>query len=402
MRAAGPYRAGMARRRRPDDPRERFIARAEAALAAFEGVERVERRGDELIGHQGGGRQPAVLYLTNLWLQVQHEPVEEQDAAIDRLFAVTTPEPLRWDSHADVLFPVIRPHALAANAPDLCARTIAPFVVEGIVADLPGRLQFLTVDVVRDLGRTEDEVREQARENLARSGLAVAALGGDLEGVHIIGAPEGLESSWLALPEALVAAEELVGSPVVAFAPTSIDLLLVGGDQGEVVARAADHALQTYRSRPRPISPVAYTVVDGVLVPWIPPEGHPAWTSVRRNRAALATTEYADQARTLKDLFERVGENVFVAEAKGIETNDGDVFTWAAWLGDKEVGLLPRVDRIAFARADRTGFLVPWDDVLAIVGDLLEPGTWDPPRWRYRSFPDPKMFQQLEARRVDL
>lgn len=393
----------MFRKKRTPDPQERFVAAAAALVAGMDGVERVERIGDfEIVGHREGGHEPVRLHVANTWQEVRDRPVDEQDEVLRRLAANVVADELgSWEEIAPLLYPGVRTAGWVGAAGGVAHWDLAPLLGEILVVDEPERLSFLSVDRLRDLGITPADARAQARDNLLAAGLPLGALDGDLAGCFGVVGPEYLEASWLTMPDVIARITETVGDDPIVLAPTTRDVVAVSRHENDAVGRALAWALTSYQEQPRPLSPVPYAAAGDRLVPWTPPVGHPNRFAVELAAVHLTLGEYGEQTQGLRELFERTGEDVFVAEASGSETADGTgAFTWAVWPELVTDGLLPAVDRVAMFDAAEAVFYVAWDDVVELAGDHLVAESWQPPRWRVRAWPPPDVVEQLRARAV--
>lgn len=283
--------------------------------------------------------------------------------------------------------------------PGMAQRPLAPFLVQVLVEDEAGRITFVSEERIAELGRTVDEAYECAHANLMAAGIDVEPLGGDLEGCLGVTGPQHHQSSWLAAPRTLAAIASVADGRVLILAPTAVNVVLVPVDNHAAVAAALDWARTTYENEPRPLSPAAYTVADGRVMPWTDPD-HPSAPTAALLAALLAASEYGDQTASLQNALTDAGEDIFVAAVTAARDPQGNAFTFAVWPQEVTDELLPRVDRVAFMSGDDDMFLVPWDDVVTLTGGHMEPGSWDPPRWRVRGWPAPDVVERLRSRAI--
>jgi hypothetical protein len=191
----------------------------------------------------------------------------------------------------------------------------------------------------------------------------------------------------------------LPGVDFVALAPSRDTMRLVSLQDRHALRHHLDWAISTYQAAPRPLSPVAYQLFEGRLAPWVPPSDHPCRPVVERAGHLLAAEEYGQQQRALTALFAKTGENVFVAEYKLMDEPGLPMRSWAAWVRQVTVGLLPRTDHLALADAEtKTSLWVRWEDAerLAPTALRIEPGYF-PPRWRVSGWPQGVELEQLRA-----
>jgi hypothetical protein len=75
-------------------------------------------------------------------------------------------------------------------------------------------------------------------------------------------------------------------------------------------------------------------------------------------------------------------------------------FVWMLAPSIPWLGRLPKSDLVAFfdKEADVKG-LVPWDRVVAEMGDSMEPLDYYPPRWSVEQFPTKEQLQKMATER---
>jgi len=324
-----------------------------------------------------------------------------------------SPRPATWKEAAGRLLPAVRA-ASWANAMVLPAeagggplrppfgRPLVPFVKVLCAIDSEHSIAFATDGDLAAWGVTDDEAMRTASDNLARMQFEVRRAGPT---AMILG-PDGYISSWLAVPAALARVAADIGDTVVAVAADRDQLLLSDADHPEALAGMLEPTLEHYQSAPRRLSPVPYLVSETGITPWLPPEDHPVRRLADTAAHILAAMEYADQQARLEQQLGEAGEDVYVARHTLMrDQHSGLMWSWAAWVKEVTNGLLPRTDVVMFGGTENreARFAVRWHDTVRLVGDtLVEEAGLDPPRWRYRRWPDGQTLAALQAHAVQL
>jgi hypothetical protein len=376
---------------------------------------KVARRGEfSLLLELPGG--PAVtMNLHNIYAEASQMDADGRAERLRRavLGMMPGPRPATWKEAARRLLPAVR-SASWANAMVLpveapggplrppFGRPLVPFVKVLCAIDSEHSIAFATDADLAAWGVTDDEAIRTASDNLARMRFEVRRSGPT---AMILG-PDGYISSWLAVPAALARVAADIGDTVVAVAADRDQLLLIDADHPEALAGMLEPALEHYPSAPRRLSPVPYLVSETGITPWLPAGDHPARPLADTATHILAATEYADQQARLEQQLGEAGEDVYVARHTLMRDQDsGQMWSWAAWVKEVTNGLLPRVDVVMFGGTDnpKTRFAVRWHDAVRLAGDTLveEPG-FDPPRWRYRRWPDGPTLAALQTHAVQL
>ena len=386
-------------------PEDQFASEVIALVDEILGLEaeRVDDFALRIDRPEGG---PVTMNLHNIYAEAGQL---DGDARAERLrkavLAMMPPErPDTWGEAAPQLLPAVRTASWAyasagdgrADVPAPFGRPLVPFVKVLCAIDSEHSIAFGGVDDLSAWGVSDDEALHTAAENLADQPCEVHRDGP----VAMIVAPDGYASSWLAVPGLLAQVAEDMGGTVVAIAPDRELLLLVDTDDHDASVEVLEAALDRYQAAPRQLSPVPYLVAESGIAPWEPPSGHPAAPLAEKAAHLLAAIEYAQQRTRLEELLAAEGEDVHVAEHTLMQTENGPYWSWTSWVRQVTDGLLPQADMVLFAdnHDPDADFTVPWDDVLRLAGHLLiEDPTCDPPRWRYRDWPDGGTLESLRA-----
>ncbi|HET9654258.1 MAG TPA: hypothetical protein VFP72_02815 [Kineosporiaceae bacterium] len=338
--------------------------------------------------HTGGSDSPFTMYLGNIYRESQGLTGEERTSRLSSavLGMAPQPRPQSWAQAAPRLMPAVRSASWAAATPEVLRRRLLPFVSLQCVIDSDHAMSFATESDLSAWGVSEDEALRQATENLSQGPVQV----GTMAGAAFVLGPDGYISSWLAVPDVLARIAADVGGTVIAVAADRDHLALVDTDRHALTVDLLGKALSEYKEAVRQLSPVPYLVTPDGLRPWDPPAGHPARPLVDEARHLLAAVEYQLQKARLEDLFDKAGEDVFVAGHTLMQHDDGHFWSWAGWVRQVTDGLLPQADYVLLGDNDDPvpPIAVPWDQALRLAGDALEPTGYDPPLWRYRGWPD--------------
>jgi hypothetical protein len=353
-----------------------------------------------------GADARAQVYLGNTYAECAGASAEERANRIAKLATVATlPDlPQQWAEIRPLLRVVLRQatfgqgEATAEKVP--LARPAMPLLAELVVIDQPTAMRYVTVGEPAKWGVTADEVFAAARNNLATAAFGLADGGEPAAApaaVRLVESGDDYYSSLPLLPGWLAAMSRMAGGAPLAFVPDHAGLLLVGrsADDASLVP-LIDMVADEFAQGVRRISPVPYTVDEaGTVVPFDVPRDHPAWSALRRAQVLLAGDVYSQQAKQLRNAYERDLVDVYVASLVRVTApSDGHVFTVAPW-ADGMASSLPYADYIGLGAADAS-FLVPFDVAVAELGLTPEPGL-NPPRYRVGPWPDSPTIARLRA-----
>ncbi|WKG02337.1 hypothetical protein [Mycolicibacterium sp. HK-90] len=309
--------------------------------------------------------------------------------------------PVDWSQARPLLRPVLRPQsyvtATTQRDDPIWARQLWPLVSELAVVDLPDRRVVVTVAATERWGVTGLDAFAAARENLAARSPEVTpgqkvmlrdADGGTYVDALIV--VDGWLSS-LAVPGQ--------GQPLV-FMPGD-GALLVGTDDPADAPGLFEAAERMYLDADRFISPQAYTIGDGTIVPLDLAGPHPMRHLALRARAVQATREYGSQTDFLQDHYEREMIPQYVGRVGAVETPWG-VRTLSVW-GKGAEWDLPETDYIMIG-TNQDGsdlFTIPFGVLVDAIGLRPLPGPV-PARYRTPPFPSVEILTELRAHAVDL
>ena len=134
--------------------------------------------------------------------------------------------------------------------------------------------------------------------------------------------------------------------------------------------------------QPSQISAVPLVRRNGTWADLELPDDHPAAPALRRLQAADRSLAYGSTTPLIQSV---VGDGTYVANSILAEKDDVIVSS-ATWV-DGGPSIIPEVDQILFFKDQETNWMVAWHDVVAHVGDLMQPTDFYPTRFRVESFP---------------
>lgn len=351
--------------------------------------------------------EPVVLFLHNIFSEASQldGPAREERLRRAVLAMRSSDRPATWAEAEARLMPALRtPSWAAAHAGGSVfpvRRVFAPFVLLLTAVDDEHSMSFVGEDDLRGWGVDGGLVERTALANLTREAVPTGGPPGE-PWLEVLG-PDGYASAWLAIPDALTLFAEPLGENFVALATSRDSLRLVATGDREVLRLQLAQALADYRAAPRQLSPVPYVVRGDRIEPWEPTDGDSCRAAVDLAQHVLAATEYGFQRNVLDDLFQKAGEDVFVAKLSLMEREDGSVWSWAAWVKQVTDGALPLADFLCLGDTEAgTSFWVRWEDAVDIAGpDLREEHGCYPPRWRVTGWPTGGAVAELQRLAVE-
>ncbi|MFL5342571.1 MAG: hypothetical protein ACJ8F7_20760 [Gemmataceae bacterium] len=275
-------------------------------------------------------------------------------------------------------------------------RPLAESLGVGLVYDLPESMMQVQRHNLDRWGVTFDDALETAGENLQQitrhEMLAVAP------GVWRSPWRDNYDPSRLLLG-GFIRHHKVAGDPV-AMVPNRDTLLLAGAGDPAGLAKLVELAAEAFEHA-RSISGLAYRVDEaGEWVPYLPPPNHPQFTRFNQLRLKYLASDYGDQAAALKALHEKTGKDIFVPKFTVVQKKETrELRSYCVWAANIS-SFLPKTDDIYFYRptqgadSEMVGGAT-WDQVAAVVGDLLKPMDIYPERFLVDGFPTPEQFAAL-------
>ena len=265
--------------------------------------------------------------------------------------------------------------------PDIPFHDVGDHLSAALVYDLPESMQSINREQLESWDLSYYQALEVARHNLSETEFAVASIS---DRVYVSATGDNYDASRLLLVD-LIEQLEVEGRPV-AVVPNRDTLVITGSEDEKGLAMAADLVEQAMQS-PRPMSGIPMILEDGEWRSWMMEPEHPQYSRFRLLELKSLGGEYAEQKELLETLHQREGRDLFVATFSAMEKPTGDVFSYCLWSEGVDA-LLPKAQNVLFHGQGADGVCGgPWERVIPIVGDLLEPVEIYPPRYRVRGFP---------------
>lgn len=264
-----------------------------------------------------------------------------------------------------------------------------------LVYDLPNAISTIAPDQFAKWGISFHDAMKAAVENLAQATQGYAKIG---DGFYIFMNGDNYDASRLVLAERLQQFE--VKGELIVAAPNRDSLLITGSEDHDGLMIMFD-LIQKAMAEPRPMSPIPMRLVGDQWFDWEIPSSLPCYNQWREMQVQFLGEIYNEQKQLLEAIHEKDQVDVFVASFSGLSNKKtGQLMSFSVW-GEGIPTLLPRTDTVFVGRQDSSGFLVPWEQVEDIVGDLIEPTDKYPPRYSVTEFPTPEQMGRLESFALD-
>ena len=268
------------------------------------------------------------------------------------------------------------------QSPDIPAQLIGEHLLAGPVYDLPESIRSLSNDELDGWGVSYYEIMEVARRNLEEMESTFAAIG-DCLYASLTG--DSYDASRILLTDLIRKMQ--VDGDYIAMIPNRDSLLITGSDDDDglkmMLDIAEDQIQQPYSMLGTPLRLDCDEWID-----WNPDASHPLYRRFRDMELQWLHAEYAEQKSLMDAINEQQQSPQFVATFSVVETESGELFSYCVWSDGVET-MLPKTDRIMFFREGED--IVAggaYDEVTAIVGNLMQPTEDYPARFHVSQFPD--------------
>ncbi len=146
------------------------------------------------------------------------------------------------------------------------------------------------------------------------------------------------------------------------------------------------------------ISGIALRLDDDEWESWLPDVAHPLYQEFRTLQVQSIGQGYNAQKELLDRLHAKKKQDVFVGSYMMMADKEtGQAITYCVWSSKNVLSLLPHTDRIAFMQEGKGPLLAEWDQVVKIVGHLMEPLDIYPQRFRVSDFPTEEQLAEMGA-----
>ncbi len=193
-----------------------------------------------------------------------------------------------------------------------------------------------------------------------------------------------------------------IGSEPVLMIPTRGCFLLTSASNEAGQIHMLSYARQAIEQEGRFVSSAMYRPQPGKIELFQPQSALVARHLGDLKRECLQD-DYVSQADLLEKVHQAQQIDVFVAKYQILENNsDGSLASYCAWVKGVE-GLLPQTDLVALLVIGpddeiQSQKMVAWDELQALVGDMLQAQDGYPVRYRVTDFPTAEQMAQLTAR----
>ena len=270
----------------------------------------------------------------------------------------------------------------------------------GVVYDLPNSMRTIRQEELDRWDTTFFEAMEHAVENLKSRPMQVGKIAPDDAaegGLFIAMSGDSYDATRMLLVPDLIGVDQIAveGKPV-AMVPCR-DALLLTGDQDAVGLQSmATVAQKMVENEPRPLAPTLLRHEDGEWADWHVAADHPAADDFHLLELRFLKEEYDTQRNLLEQIQKRSDEPFEVADLLVFRHRESGQWSSVTMWGRHLKTMLPKADFVALV--DKVGgdpVYSPWDDVISLTGELMEPVDLSPPRWKVREFPHPKAVEIL-------
>ncbi len=362
------------------------------------------------------------MFLANLLHDLQHGARAERPALIERFLesglAPADAIPRRYEDAKARLMPIVRCRAdigLAAltqatagdgdgdeseppsSAQRPASQPLVGDLVVALVCDLPTAMVYVNEQTLAEwevgFGQALDDALQNLRGLPEQGGWK--QLG---DGVWSGEWGDSYDSSRLLLPDLIHRVG--VRDPV-AVVPFRNALMLTGADNADGIVRMAKVIADAAGDNQRWLSFQLLRLQDTRWVAHAPLVAADAWHELRLRDASRNDEQ---QKQLLDALHERRKVDLWVASSQMLSRPDLGTLSFAIWSRDVDT-LLPHTEFVLFNPGGEdlsATLLVPWDDAVAIAGELMEPTHHVPERRRVRRFPDDAQWLQLKGRALAL
>ncbi|HEX7379509.1 MAG TPA: DUF1444 family protein [Pirellulales bacterium] len=350
------------------------------------------------------GEETRTMYLTNLFGEYCRKPKNERNDFLRRAcigLANPNEAPEDFEDAKPDLLPTVRVRSFqeelrlgrqikGANWVAFPSVPLSEHLEVCLVYDLPTTMHFVDQETLDNWGVSLYEAMEIARQNLAEIEFAIGALD---EKLFIVVAGDAYDATRMLLVDQirqLPLCGQVVSLPV-----TRDSLLLAGSDDIQGLGMMADMA-EKKEDDPRPLCAVAHALVGDDWAPWLPPPEHPHHERFRLFALKHDYHDYAEQKKLSDKLHEQTGEDVFVATFSAAE-RDGKTRSYCVWTKDV-AAWLPKTDYVfLYARGSERRWVVTWDRLQEVAGQLMSPLDCYPPRWFVDAWPTDEQIEALGA-----
>ena len=175
--------------------------------------------------------------------------------------------------------------------------------------------------------------------------------------------------------------------------------MVVAGSEDLDALRGMVHVAETQLREYWGTSGIALKMEEQGWSPWLPPQSHELYKDFRLFHLGSLAQDYLSQQNLCRSLYDKRGEWIKVIDyevSTGYLGSEDALFSHSCWHQEAAGALLPEVEVVAFPPKEGRWYrLVPWQQVVEVAGDLLEPEDIFPPRWRIKGFPSDRQLAAM-------
>jgi hypothetical protein len=272
---------------------------------------------------------------------------------------------------------------------------IADHLAVSVVYDSPTTMRYVTKDQLSTWNISFSDALEAARDNLWKRGAGPFV--SPAPGVYLASWHDNYDSSRLFLYD-MIWHLKVYGDHVAAV-PNRETLIVTGSKDIDGLSRLAQMC-ESLRKTAHGISVIPVTLQDKDWVPFAPGRDHPLYERFKKLRIEEQYIDYSQQKDLLEALYQKTGEDVFVASYKAFEDNNTHALTSLCVWTEGVLSLLPQADEIICLQPDNNGEAnmvarAAWDRVYAVAGHLMTQLDMEPKRFKVEQFPSPAEIAEI-------
>ncbi len=329
------------------------------------------------------------VFLKNVYQEYVWAPKAERGSVVQRVVrgwcAGQRPIPDDFESAKPDLLPLIQSRADAELSPHYSYQPFGNDFAVVLVYNFPEATRYLVQDDLDKWGVSFREALETAYQNLTELPVPFVRPG---EGVYMSAAKDDYDASRLLLLHR-IRGLSVKGDPI-AMVPNRDTLIMAGSDDIDALREMLKLAKDALEG-PRCISGFALRFDGNDWVPWLPERSHPLFPEFDALQIQSIAQGYHEQQKLLERLLDD-----FVAEFAVMKHKvTGEIVSICVWSRGVN-SLLPRTDLVGFREPGvKPTMVFTREEVVQVVGDLMETTGMYPERCRVTEFPTAEQLASM-------
>ena len=273
---------------------------------------------------------------------------------------------------------------------------VGSHLYSSLVYDTEHSMRSISKDDLETWGVSYYEAMEHAVQNLDNATTAYSKIGDNFYS-SISG--DNYDSARLLTLDRIRSFE--VPGQHIAVAPHRDALHVTGSDDPESLKIMFELTKIGAEEEVRPLCPLPLILEDGHWEDWIPPANHIVRDAYDQYEVLFLGQLYAEQKELLDALHQIQLIDVFVASFSTIQQPDEEKLqSFCVWPNGVD-SLLPKTQLVMIMDdPDAPPNVVPWEEAMRVVGDLMEADDNYPTRYRVREYPTAEQITEMS--KVDL